>query len=96
MSKLLFQPLTEPYQVLPHWATVDLETMAMKEYYQSSRITGALQSDCLESFQDTRWGGLPLFRDVAGVFCSPSRLHHIQREKARKVGLIKLLCLMAR
>ena len=42
---------------------------------QSSSITGISLSDCLVSYQDTRGGGgLPLCREVVGVFYSPSRL----------------------
>ena len=42
---------------------------------QSSSITGTSPSDCLVSYQDTRWGwGLTLCREAVSVFYSPSRL----------------------
>ena len=42
---------------------------------QSPSITGTSPSDCLVSYQDTRWGGvLTLSREAVGVFYSLSRL----------------------
>ena len=41
---------------------------------QSFSITGALPSDYLVSLQDTRWGGLPLYRDEVSLFFRPSQL----------------------
>ena len=41
---------------------------------QSSSTAGTSPSDCLLSYQDTRWWGgvLALCREAAGVFYSPS------------------------
>ena len=54
---VLFDQLIGPYLVLPILTRVDLRAMAVKRYSvfpQSSSITGALPSDCLVSFQDSR------------------------------------------
>ena len=41
---------------------------------QSSSITGTPPSDCLVSYQDTRWTGiLPICRGAVGVFLCPIR-----------------------
>ena len=45
---------------------------------QSSSIAGTSPSDCLVSYQDTRWGEvLPLCREAVGVFYSLSRLGNL-------------------
>ena len=48
---------------------------------QSSSITVTSPSDCLLSYQDTRWlGVLPLGRDAVGIFYSPSRLEYVDKK----------------
>ena len=63
--------------MLPHRVRVDLGAMAMKgnsTFPQSSRITGTSTSDCLESYQDTRWGGLTPCREAVSIFYNYSWL----------------------
>ena len=67
-----------PYQVLPLWATVNLEAMAKKGDFifpKSSSLTGASKSDCLGSYLHSLvYGFLALCREVVGVIYSPNRL----------------------
>ena len=71
MPLVLLKPEIGSYQVLPLRARVDLGAMAMKGF---SAFPKATASDCLVSYQDTRWGRvLPLCREEVGVFYSPRR-----------------------
>ena len=43
MSDSSIWPIDKPYQVLPFWAWVDLEVMAMKGYYTFSQTPALLE-----------------------------------------------------
>ena len=52
---VLFNPYIGPYQVLRLRAKLDLGTIALKGYSVFPEAL-ASPSNCLESYQDTRWG----------------------------------------
>ena len=59
MQLVLFKLLIGPYHVLPFWARVDLEAMAMKGVLHippSSSIIGTPPSDWLVSYPGHSWG----------------------------------------
>ena len=78
MPLVLFNPLIEPYQVLPRRARVDLGAMAMKECSVFTIRRFSVISRSLIA-----WGVLPLCRCAVSIFYSPSRLG---KQKKTAVG----------
>ena len=70
-SLVLFNVKIGPYQVLPLLARVDLGAKGMNGFSAFPKTTA---SNCIVSYQDTRWEALPLRRDTVGVFYKPGRL----------------------
>ena len=67
ISMLLVQ--FNPYQVQPRRAKMELGAMARgTPHSQSSCITVTSPSDCLMSYQDTRWGGSYPSAEVLSVY----------------------------
>ena len=79
-SSVLLDPYIRPYQVIPLRHRGALGAMAIKDNFPFLKASALLESHnqiIYFHIKDTRWGSLTLCRDAVGVFCSSSRLDHV-------------------